>query len=136
MRGKRVIERGDYADKVRAAVEARGEADFFIVARTDALAVHGMDEALARIAVAREAGADASFVEAPDSVEQLAEIGRSVFKPTVANMIEGGRTPVLGKEKLAALGFNLILYPLRRHDLIPARSADHVHRVQRPDRRR
>ena len=112
MRGKRVIDREEYVQKIRAAVEARGDRDFFIVARTDALAVLGMDEAVDRILAAREAGADASFIEAPGSVEQLAEIGRRVPKPMVANMIEGGKTPVLPREQLAAMGFQLILYPL------------------------
>ena len=112
MQGKRVIEREEYVQKIRAAVEARGDRDFFIVARTDALAVVGMDEAVDRILAAREAGADASFIEAPGSVEQLAEIGRRVPKPMVANMIEGGKTPVLPRDQLAAMGFQLILYPL------------------------
>ena len=96
----------------QAAVAARGERDFFIVARTDALAVDGMDEAVSRILAAREAGADGSFIEAPGSVEQLAEIGRRVPKPMVANMIEGGKTPVLPREQLSAMGFQLVLYPL------------------------
>jgi methylisocitrate lyase len=112
MEGKRVIEGEEYVQKVRAAVEARGERDFFIVARTDALAVVGMDEAVNRILAAREAGADASFIEAPASVEQLAEIGRRLPKPMVANMIAGGKTPVLPRAQLSALGFQLILYPL------------------------
>ena len=76
LQGKQVIARDDYVHKIRAAVEARAERDFFIVARTDALAVEGMDEAVARVAAAREAGADASFMEAPGSVEDLEEIGR------------------------------------------------------------
>lgn len=112
MRGKRVIERGEYVQKIRAAADARGERDFFIVARTDALAVHGMDEAVSRVIAAREAGADACFVEAPRSLDELREIGRRTPGPNVANMIEGGRTPVLGQNELAALGFHLILYPL------------------------
>jgi 2-methylisocitrate lyase-like PEP mutase family enzyme len=112
LRGKRIIDRDEYIQKIRAAVDARAGRDFFIVARTDALAVVGLDEAVARIEAAREAGADASFIEAPGSVEQLAEIGRRVPKPAVANMIEGGRTPVLPKEQLVELGFQLILYPL------------------------
>src|SRR3954463_16515297 len=73
MRGKKVIERAEYIDKVRAAVEARGERDFFIVARTDAIAAtgneRGIDEAIARVVEARDAGADASFVEAPESLQ-------------------------------------------------------------------
>nr|VFJ64950.1 MAG: 2-Methylisocitrate lyase, PEP mutase family [Candidatus Kentron sp. FW] len=112
MRGKKVIDRGEYLHKIRAAVEARDGQDFFIVARTDALVVAGMDEAIARVRGAREAGADASFVEAPESREQLAEIGRRAPGPNVANMIEGGKTPVLPRQELADLGFQLILYPL------------------------
>jgi methylisocitrate lyase len=112
MRGKRVIEREEYLDKIRAAVDTRGGADFFIVARTDALAPAGIDEAVARVTEARAAGADASFIEAPNSLEELAEIGRRAPAPVVANMIEKGKTPVLPREKLVQLGFHLILYPL------------------------
>nr|VFJ88888.1 MAG: 2-Methylisocitrate lyase, PEP mutase family [Candidatus Kentron sp. LFY]VFJ90183.1 MAG: 2-Methylisocitrate lyase, PEP mutase family [Candidatus Kentron sp. LFY] len=112
MRGKKVIDREEYLHKVRAAAEARDGRDFFIVARTDALVVAGMDEAIARVRGAREAGADASFVEAPESREQLAEVGRRAPGPNVANMIEGGKTPVLTRRELADLGFQLILYPL------------------------
>ena len=112
MRNKKVIEREQYLQKIAAAVEARGDADFFIVARTDAEAVLGLDDAIARVEGARALGADASFVEAPGSLEQLKEIGRRVPKPMVANMIEGGKTPVLPKQELADMGFQLILYPL------------------------
>ncbi len=112
MRGKKVIDRKDYVHKIRAAVDARDGRDFFIVARTDAEQVHDLDEALARVEAARVAGADASFVEAPGSLEQLAEIGRRAPRPIVANMIEGGKTPVLQKAELAEMGFQLILYPL------------------------
>lgn len=112
MRGKKLIDRDEYINKIRAAVDARGDHDFFIVARTDAEQVLGLDEAIARVEAAREVGADASFVEAPSSVEQLAEIGRRAPGPLVANMIEGGKTPVLQSAKLAEMGFQLILYPL------------------------
>lgn len=112
MRNKKVIEREQYLHKIRAAVEARGDHDFFIVARTDAEAVLGLEEAIARVEAARELGADASFVEAPGSLDQLKEIGKRAPKPIVANMIEGGLTPVLPKEELAEIGFQLILYPL------------------------
>jgi 2-methylisocitrate lyase-like PEP mutase family enzyme len=112
MRGKKVIARQEYVDKIRAAVDARGDRDFFIVARTDALAAISLDEAIVRVRAAREAGADASFVEAPTSLDDLKEIGRRSPSPNVANMIEGGRTPVLPKHQLAELGFHLILYPL------------------------
>lgn len=112
MRNKHVIPRDDYLQKIRAADDARAGRDFFIVARTDALAVEGIDEAVARVEAARASGANASFIEAPESAERLAEIGRRSPWPNVANMIEGGRTPVLSKDELARLGFHLILYPL------------------------
>lgn len=112
MRGKRVIERDEYVQKIRAASEARGRENFFIVARTDALAVLGMDEAVERVTAARAAGADASFIEAPASRQQLVEIGERSPWPNVANMIEGGKTPVLPLQELAKLGFHLVLYPL------------------------
>jgi 2-methylisocitrate lyase-like PEP mutase family enzyme len=112
MRGKRVVDRGEYIEKIRAAVEARGGRDFFIVARTDALAAVSLDEAIARVTEARDAGADASFVEAPESIQQMAEVGRRAPRPIVANMIEHGKTPVLPREQLVQMGFGLILYPL------------------------
>ena len=112
MRGKRVIARDEYVQKIRAAVEARAGRDFFIVARTDAEAVVGLDEAIARVEAAREVGADASFVEAPHSVEQLAEVGRRAPAPNVANMLEGGKTPILPTARLAEMGFQLVVYPL------------------------
>lgn len=112
MRGKQIVSHQEYIQKIQAAVDARGDRDFFIVARTDALAVEGIDEAIARVSDAREAGANASFVEAPESRERLVEIGQRSPAPNVANMIEGGKTPVLGQDELTKLGFQLILYPL------------------------
>jgi methylisocitrate lyase len=132
LRGKRIIDREEYVQKIRAAVEARAGRDFFLVARTDALAVAGMDEAVLRIESARAAGADASFIEAPGSIEQLAEVGRRVPKPAVANMIEGGNTPILPKERLVELGYQLILYPLAAL-LAAARAMDLVCRKLRQD---
>ncbi len=112
MRGKRVVDRDEYVNKIRAAVEARAGKDFFIVARTDALAAVSLDEAIARVTAAREAGADASFVEAPESLAQMVEVGKRAPKPIVANMIEKGKTPVLSRGELSRMGFDLILYPL------------------------
>jgi 2,3-dimethylmalate lyase len=112
MRGKRVVDREEYVNKIRAAAEARAGRDFFIVARTDALAAVSLDEAIARVTLAREAGADASFVEAPESLAQMAEIGKRAPRPIVANMIEKGKTPVLSRAELSKMGFDLILYPL------------------------
>ena len=132
MQGKQVIPREEYIYKIRAAVEARKDRDFFIVARTDALAVSGMDEAVARVEAARAAGADASFIEAPDSVARLEEIGRRSPAPNVANMIEGGKTPVLAKDELSELGFHLILYPLSGL-FAAARSIETMYRKLRAD---
>lgn len=112
MRGKRVVDRGEYINKIKAANEARAGRDFFIVARTDALAAMDLDEAIARVTEAREAGADASFVEAPGSLEHMAKIGRHAPKPIVANMIEGGKTPVVPRAELEQMGYQLILHPL------------------------
>ena len=112
MRGKRVVPRDEYLGKIRAAVDAKDDADFFLVARTDAIADGGLDEALARAEAARAAGADATFVEAPRTREELAEVGRTAPGPTVANMVEQGRTPLLSRDELAALGFRLVLYPV------------------------
>ena len=132
MRNKRVVDRDEYVQKIRAAVEARGSADFFIVARTDSLAPIGIDEAIARVTAAREAGADASFVEAPPSLELLAEIGRRAPKPMVANMLEGGKTPVLPREQLADMGFQLILYPLTALYAV-ARAIETIYKKLRAD---
>ena len=112
MKGKDVVSREEYLERIRAAVDARGDRDFFIVARSDALAIHGIDEAIERVAAARQAGANASFVEAPTSLQELEKIGSSCPQPNVANMIHGGRTPVLPRQELGRLGFDLILHPL------------------------
>lgn len=112
MRGKRVIDRNEYIDKVRAAVDTIGGRDFFLVARTDSLAAVGMDEAVARMNMAREAGADASFIEAPNSTDQMRHICREAPSPNIANMIEGGKTPMLPRDELAEMGYQLIVQPL------------------------
>jgi 2,3-dimethylmalate lyase len=132
MRGKQIIPRDDYIHKIRAASEARNGRDFFIVARTDALAVEGIDEAVARVTAARAAGADASFIEAPDSLERLNEIGRRSPAPNVANMIEGGKTPVLPLDDLKRLGFHLVLYPLAGL-FASARAIDEMYQKLRAD---
>lgn len=112
MRGKKVIPKDEYLNKIRAAVDAKQDADFFIVARTDAIASLGIDAAIERAEAAKTLGADATFVEAPRTMDELTEVGRRAPKPTVANMVEQGRTPVLPQQELANLGFQLILYPL------------------------
>ena len=112
MKGKRVIPIEEHVQKIRAAVDARRDRDFFIVARTDARQVTGLDDAIRRCRRYREAGADALFVEGPRSVEELATIARELPPPLVANMLEGGVTPLLTKEELESLGFQLIVCPL------------------------
>ena len=112
MRGKRIVPRDEYAGKIRAAAEERGDADFFIVARTDAIATSGLDEALARMGDAKAAGADGFFVEAPENRGQMLRVCAEAPRPLVANMIEGGRTPLLSREELGEMGYALILYPL------------------------
>ena len=132
MRGNRVIEHDEYVQKIRAAVDARAGRDFFIVARTDALAAIGLDEAIARVTAAREAGAAASFVEAPRSVDDLAESGRRAPAPNVANMLEGGKTPLLPTDQLAEMGFHIIVYPLSGI-FAAARALDTIYRKLRAD---
>ncbi|MBI2903080.1 MAG: oxaloacetate decarboxylase [Candidatus Methylomirabilis oxyfera] len=112
MKGKRVIPTDEHVQKIHAAVDARRDRDFFIVARTDARQVTGLDDAIRRCVRYREAGADALFVEGPRSVEELSIIGRELPPPLVANMLEGGLTPLLTKEELGAIGFQLIVCPL------------------------
>ena len=112
MRGKRVVGRDEFIGKIRAAVAARGDADFFIVARTDAIATDGLDEALARVTAAADVGADGFFVEAPETREQMERICKTAPHPLVANMIEGGKTPLLSRNELEQMGYSLILYPL------------------------
>ena len=113
MAGKSVIEAEAMARKLRAAVAARRSADLFIIARTDARAVHGLDEALRRAEMYLNAGADGLFIEAPQSVEELARIGQSFQGvPQLANMlVGGGRTPILPPAELARLGFAMVAYP-------------------------
>lgn len=112
MKGKRVIPVEEHAQKIRAAVDARKGRDFFIVARTDARQVNGLEDAIARCKRYKEAGADGLFIEAPSTVEELKTLARELPPPLVANMLEGGVTPLLTKEELAQIGVQLIVCPL------------------------
>jgi 2-methylisocitrate lyase-like PEP mutase family enzyme len=111
-RGKEVVATEEHAARIRAAADARGERDLFIVARTDARQPLGLDAAIERCLAYKEAGADALFVEAPESTDELEEIARRLPPPLVANMIERGRTPHLPRAELEDLGFQLIVCPL------------------------
>ncbi|VFR33608.1 Isocitrate lyase [plant metagenome] len=108
---RRVIPLEDAARKIRVAAQARGSKDFLIVARTDARTALGLDEALRRAEAFAEAGADILFIESPESEEELARIGRAFDLPLLANMVEGGRTPVLSRAELETLGFKIAIYP-------------------------
>lgn len=112
MRGKKTIPMEEHVQKIRAAVDARRDRDFFIVARTDARQVHGLQEAIRRCKAYKKAGADALFIEAPQSRRELAQIARELDPPLVANMLEGGVTPLQSRDELYELGFLLVVYPL------------------------
>jgi methylisocitrate lyase len=105
MRGKEVIAAEEHAAKIRAAVDARGDARFAITARTDALETHGLDEAIRRARLYKEAGATVLFVEGPRTVEELRRVGAELPPPLAVNLIEGGRTPLCSLEELAEMGF-------------------------------
>jgi 2-methylisocitrate lyase-like PEP mutase family enzyme len=105
MRGKEVIEAEEHVAKIRAAVEARGDAGFVITARTDALETHGIDEALRRAKLYKDAGASVLFVEGPRTREQLQRIGAELPAPLAVNLIEGGVTPLCSIQELSEMGF-------------------------------
>lgn len=110
--GKQIIDAGEMVKKIEAAVYARHDPDFLLIARTDARSVLGLDEALGRAGRYVEAGADMIFVESPQSVEELKTISRELSgTPLLVNMVEGGKTPVLPFEELKAMGFAIVLYP-------------------------
>ena len=112
MQGKDVVTQEEYTEKLSAAIDARESKDFIIVARTDARATKGLDEAIERGKQNKKTGADAIFVEAPRSINEMKKIGKEINAPLVANMIEGGATPLSSAEALSKMGFNIILYPL------------------------
>ncbi|MGV7226017.1 MAG: isocitrate lyase/PEP mutase family protein [Nitrosopumilus sp.] len=112
MQGKDVVAQEEYTEKLSAAIDARENKDFIIVARTDARATKGLDEAIERGKQNKKTGADAVFVEAPRSIDEMKRIGKEINAPLVANMIEGGATPLSSAETLSKMGFNIILYPL------------------------
>jgi 2-methylisocitrate lyase-like PEP mutase family enzyme len=108
--GKAVVSCEEMVQKVKAAVDARQDDYLLIIARTDALAVEGIDRAIDRAHAFVAAGADMTFVEAPTDVKQLAEIPAKIAAPQVVNIVFGGKTPALGRAQLADMGFSLVLY--------------------------
>lgn len=109
--GRQVIPAEDMARKIRVAREARDDAEFLIIARTDARTTHGIAEALRRAEVYARAGADILFVESPESEEEMRSICASFDLPCLANMVEGGRTPVLTREALIQIGYRMAIFP-------------------------
>jgi|TARA_B110000090_G_C13272469_1_gene404706 2-methylisocitrate lyase-like PEP mutase family enzyme len=113
LQGKKLISKNEMIGKIHAALDARASAETLIIARTDAISVDGVDKAMDRAAAYSEAGADILFVEAPQSVDQMravvARFGDSI--PLMANMVEGGFTPILPAEELGNMGFRLIIFP-------------------------
>src|SRR5437868_630677 len=113
MEDKEIVSRQEAAQKIRAAADARDSASFKIIARTDARATHGLDEALARGEAFLKAGADILFIEAPRSEDEMRKVAEN-FKgvPLLANIVEDGKTPLLSPKELEALGYKIILYPI------------------------
>ncbi|MCB9661996.1 MAG: isocitrate lyase/PEP mutase family protein [Sandaracinaceae bacterium] len=112
MQGKKVVPRAEFIEKLRAAVDARGTRDFAVCARTDAIAAVGLDEALARMHAARDVGVDLLFVEAPRDEADMQRVVAELPGPLVANMVEGGKTPLRSVDQLRAQGFQVLLYPV------------------------
>jgi len=113
MEGKQVIPVDEMVQKIRAAADARQDPDFVIIARTDANAVYGLEDALRRGRAYREAGADVIFIEAPRSIEELRAIAQAFPDvPLLYNWAESGKTPLLPLEEIHALGFKLVIFPV------------------------
>lgn len=111
-KGKQVVSRDEARTKIRAAVDAARRADILILARTDARAVHGFDDALARCRDFADAGADIIFLEAPESVDEMRRFCAAIDKPCLANMVMGGKTPILPPAELAKVGYKLAVFPV------------------------
>ncbi len=111
MSGKQIVPVQDMVAKIKAAVAARVDPDLIIMARTDALAVNGIDDAIARMRLYVEAGAGMAFIEAPESVEQMRRIVAEIPVPSMANMVPGGKTPLLSARELEEIGFAVVAHP-------------------------
>jgi 2-methylisocitrate lyase-like PEP mutase family enzyme len=111
-RGKQVVSRDEARMKIRAAVDAKSDADILIMARTDARAVHGFEEALARCMEFEAEGADIIFLEAPENEDEMRRFCSAMMKPCMANMVPGGKTPVVSPDRLQQIGYKLALYPV------------------------
>lgn len=110
--GKLVISAEDMAKKIKAAVKARSDTDFFLIARTDARSIHGLEDAIERAHRYLDAGADAIFPESLQSAEEFAEFAQRVKAPLLANMTEFGKTPYLTVEEFTAMGYAMVIFPM------------------------
>ncbi len=110
MTGRQVVPMEEMVGKIQAAVDAR-TTDMMIMARTDARTVYGIDEAIKRGLAYKEAGADIIFIESPESEEEMKLINKTIPGLTLANMVEGGRTPIFKNDELKEFGYNLVIYP-------------------------
>ncbi len=108
---RKVIPVEDMVSKIKVALTARGSEDFLVIARTDSRTGLGIEEAIRRGQAFADAGADIIFVESPESVEEMAEIGRSIDKPLLANIVVGGSTPLLSIKELSDIGYQLAIFP-------------------------
>src|SRR5207248_2813772 len=108
---KEIVPRGDWLAKIRAAANARRSPDFLVIARTDSRAVAGFDEAVARANAALAAGADMAFVEAPQTMEEVAAVPRRVNGPCLLNVVQGGKTPDLDLGEAERMGYKLAIVP-------------------------
>lgn len=109
--GRRVVPMDDMVRKIEVAVDSRKSDDFLIIARTDARTGLGLEEAIRRGKAYAEAGADIIFVESPESAEEVRQISQEIDRPLLANMVNGGRTPLLPADELTALGYGIAIYP-------------------------
>jgi methylisocitrate lyase len=109
--GKTLVDKGEMVGKLKAALDARTDPDFMIIARTDANTAVGFDEALDRALAYAEAGADVVFFESPRSLEELAAVPKAIDKPVLANMVETGLTPLLSAPELQELGYGVVIFP-------------------------
>jgi len=110
--GKQVVSQDEMVGKIRAAVDAREDTDFVLIARTDARAPLGLDEALKRAQAYAEAGADVIFIESPQSMEELRIIPQSINAPLLVNVVEGGKTPILTVKELEEMGYKIVIFPV------------------------
>jgi len=113
--GKQIVSKAEMVGKIKAAVDARRDADMVVIARSDARAIEGLQASIDRVNAYLEAGADVGFVEAPQSAEELAAIPGQLVKPALVNIFEGGKTPPLPKKDLEKMGFRIGIYPSQTH---------------------